>query len=104
LQVSRTSLESHFQKTELLAPTRQADGRIHMTVEELFCEVVEIAPSDLSENTSRANTQGWSSLAHINLITAIEEVYGVLFTTREIQSLNTFGDLCRLLREKEVYK
>jgi acyl carrier protein len=73
-----------------------------MTVEELFCEVVEIAPSDLSENTSRANTQSWSSLTHINLITAIEEAYEVLFTTREIQTINTFGDLCRLLREKEV--
>jgi acyl carrier protein len=74
-----------------------------MTVEELFCEVVEIAPSDLSENTSRANTQSWSSLAHINLITAVEEVYGVSFTTQEIQSLNTFGELRRLLREKEAY-
>jgi acyl carrier protein len=75
-----------------------------MTLEELFCEVVEIAPSDLSEDTSRTNTQSWSSYTHINLITAIEEVYGVSFTTREIQSLNTFGDLCRLLREKEVYR
>jgi acyl carrier protein len=75
-----------------------------MTVEELFCEVVEIAPSDLSEHISRTNTRSWSSLTHINLITALEEVYGVSFTTREIQSLNTFGDLCRLLREKEVYR
>jgi acyl carrier protein len=75
-----------------------------MTVEELFCEVVEIAPSDLSANTSRTNTESWGSLTHINLITAIEEVFGVSFTMREIQSLNTFGDLCRLLREKEVYQ
>lgn len=75
-----------------------------MTVKELFCEVVEIAPSDLSANTSRTNTENWSSLTHINLITAIEEVFGVSFTMREIQSLNTFGDLCRLLREKEVYQ
>jgi len=73
-----------------------------MTVEELFCEVVEIAPADLSEHTSRANTQSWSSLAHMDLITAVEEVYGVSFTTQEIQSLNTFGELCRLLREKEA--
>lgn len=73
-----------------------------MTVEELFCEVVEIAPSDLSEHTSRTNTQSWSSLAHINLITAVEEVYGVSFTTQEIQSLNTFGELRRLLHEKEA--
>jgi acyl carrier protein len=75
-----------------------------MTVEELFCDVVEVATSDLTENTSRANTRSWSSLTHINLITAVEEVYGILFTTREIQSINTFGDLRRLLREKEVYK
>lgn len=75
-----------------------------MTVEELFCEVVEIAPSALSENTGRANTQSWSSLTHINLITALEEVYAVAFTTQEIQAINTFGDLCRLLREKGVRK
>jgi acyl carrier protein len=73
-----------------------------MTVEELFCEVVEIPPSALSENTGRANTQSWSSLAHINLITTLEEVYAVVFTTQEIQAINTFGDLCRLLREKGV--
>ncbi len=73
-----------------------------MTLEQFFSDVLEVAPSELREESSQASLLNWDSLAHINIITGLEEVYGVRFSTMEIQALKAVGDARRLLREKGV--
>lgn len=73
-----------------------------MKLEELFGDLLEVAPSELSDASGPANLRSWDSLTHINIITGLEEVYGVRFTTREIESLKDVGVARRLLREKGV--
>ncbi len=68
--------------------------------EELVCSVLEIEPSELSDQSSQATLGSWSSLAHINLITTLEEAYGVTFTTQEIVAIKSVGNVRSLLRAK----
>jgi len=44
----------------------------------------------------------WDSLGHLNLIVATEERFGVSFSTDEIASIESIGDLVARLREHGV--
>ena len=43
----------------------------------------------LTESTSAADVSGWDSMAHINLVVAVEKKFGVRFTAAELASLAT---------------
>ncbi len=68
--------------------------------EELFCSILELDPAQLDDQVSQASVGTWSSLAHINLVTALEEAYGVSFSTREILAMKSVGNARALLRAK----
>jgi acyl carrier protein len=43
---------------------------------------------------------GWDSLAHVELLMAVETEFGIRFTTSEIASLKQVGDLQEMIRSK----
>jgi acyl carrier protein len=58
----------------------------------------------ITETTSAADVNGWDSMAHINLIVAIEKKFGVRFTASEIAALGgtgqNVGNMVKLLAAK----
>jgi len=53
-------------------------------------------PVDRLQPEMTANdVPGWTSLAHLELLLAIEKEAGIRFTTRDIMSLRSLGDICR---------
>lgn len=58
----------------------------------------------LTESTSAAEVSGWDSMAHINLVVAVEKRFGVRFTAAELASLagagQNVGTLVKLLARK----
>jgi acyl carrier protein len=56
----------------------------------------------LTEATNAADVDGWDSFAHINLIVAIEEAFGIAFDTDELGRMACVGDLITLMVEKGV--
>ena len=71
-----------------------------MTLEELIGAVLDVPAATLDNAVRQSDVPNWSSLAHINLVTALEETYGVSFTTDEIQTLTSVGAARQLLRGK----
>ena len=69
-------------------------------LKDLFREIFGNQSIMLSEEMTAADIDGWDSLNHIILISAIEKRFKVSFTTKEVVSLNTVGDLIRLLEQK----
>ena len=55
----------------------------------------------LSMNTIASTVDGWDSLAHVRIMIAIEEEFGVRFDMSEITSLANVGDLVRLIEAKQ---
>ena len=55
----------------------------------------------LTMNTVAASVDGWDSLAHVRIMIAVEEEFGVRFDMSEITSLGNVGDLVRLIEAKQ---
>jgi acyl carrier protein len=51
-------------------------------------------------STTAAQVEGWDSIAHVGLIVAVEKAFAVRFTTKEVKSLSTVGDLIALLERR----
>jgi acyl carrier protein len=55
---------------------------------------------EISSESLASEVPGWDSLAHVNVITAVENRFGVRFKTREVLGLKTVGDLQELVNTK----
>ena len=73
-----------------------------MELEEVFATVLGVAANELNDATRPQVLADWTSRRHIELITAMESVYGVTFSTAEIKGLKSLGTARDLLREKGI--
>lgn len=66
---------------------------INTQLVELISVVINIPTSDLDMDSGPAIHSSWDSLAHVTIITAVEETYGISLTMPEILSIKTVRDL-----------
>jgi acyl carrier protein len=64
---------------------------------EVFHEVFENDAIVLTPETTANDVEGWDSLSHSILISAVELKYNVKFSTREVLRLKNVGDLVNLI-------
>jgi len=73
-------------------------------VQDLFRGVFGDEQLSVHESTTAADVEGWDSLAHLNLIIAMEKHFGIKFATAEISRLkadgSNVGTLLELLQRK----
>jgi acyl carrier protein len=65
-------------------------NKIQAELQEIFRRVFD-DDIVITDSTSAADVDGWDSIAHINLIIAIEKHFGVKFTAAEIASMGRRG-------------
>jgi acyl carrier protein len=58
----------------------------------------------LTRESSASNVEDWDSLAHINLVLAIEKFYKIKFALGELQELKNVGDMVDLIKAKLTRK
>ena len=51
-------------------------------------------------DSSAATVSGWDSLAHINLVSAIEQEFGIRFALGELEELKNVGEMIDLMEKK----
>ena len=73
-----------------------------LTLEELMAMVLEIDPAQLNDRSSRTDISNWDSLAHLSVIAAVEEAYGVELSTAEMREASSVGSLRALLDMKRA--
>lgn len=56
-------------------------------------EIIDEGPVCLSEATVPADVDGWDSLAHIQLVVAMEKHFDAKFTSEEILSWKNVGEM-----------
>ena len=54
----------------------------------------------VTADTTSADIEDWDSLAHINLMDAVEHEFGLRFKMREVSSMKNVGDLIMLIAER----
>jgi acyl carrier protein len=78
-------------------------GSVLEVLEELqsiFRDVLDQPDLVLTRGSNAANVDDWDSLAHVNLVTAIEKRYKIRFSLGELQELKDVGDMIDLINKK----
>ncbi len=77
-----------------------SEPEIYRDLTEIFHDVFMRDDLVLKAELSAKDVQGWDSFKQIEIIMAIEERFGIKFTTRELDSLQNVGDLVRVVAAK----
>lgn len=73
---------------------------IHRRLKPLFHDVFDDDTIDPHDHMTAADVDNWDSLTNIRLIVAVEEEFGVQFTTAEISFLENVGTFVSLIQRK----
>ncbi len=68
----------------------------------IFQDVFDRDDIELTPELSAADVEEWDSLSNIRLFVAIEQAFGVHFSSDEITSLDNVGEMADLLRTKRA--
>lgn len=65
----------------------------------VISEALNIQINSINDDMNIENTYQWDSLSHINIITGIEDAYGVQFTGDEIAEMRSISAIKSILKE-----
>ena len=68
-------------------------------IKQLMADVFLVKISDITENTAPDNLLQWDSLAQLNLVTAIEEEFGIILTDEQIIEMLNFKLVVEVVNE-----
>lgn len=54
----------------------------------------------ITRNTTAQMVEGWDSLAHVTLMMAVEQEFGIRFALAELESMKNVGDMVDLISAK----
>lgn len=63
-------------------------------------EIFEDDTLDISELTTASDIEGWDSFEQINVLTAVEEIYGIQFEVSRARTLKNIGELIDYICEE----
>jgi acyl carrier protein len=69
-------------------------------LEPIFRDILDNTRLNLTRESNASNVAGWDSLAHINLVSAIEQQFGISFSLGELQELKNVGEMIDLMERK----
>ena len=71
-------------------------------VARVFSEVLGVSAEQITDDTSPDNTPQWDSITAINLVVAMEDAFGVRFSTAEIVSMRNVAIVRKVLGAKGI--
>ena len=69
-------------------------------VEEIFRNVLENEAIVLNEETTAEDIEEWTSLTHVQLISAMEQQLNIKFSLREMMSWQNVGEIVNSIEKK----
>jgi acyl carrier protein len=64
-----------------------------MDVRDVMAEVLDLDPQQIDDGFSRDGSPAWDSMAHLRLVTALEEAFGIKFTMKDVGELDRYGKI-----------
>jgi acyl carrier protein len=72
------------------------------TLHEIVARALRVPAASISDESSPETLRRWDSLNHLDLMTEIEETYGVQFSTADMVRVRSVRQIRDLLREKGI--
>lgn len=63
------------------------------TLNQIFCMTFDDDTIQIHPHMTTSDVDGWDSLSHVNLITAVEAKFNICFTQKELLKQRNVGDL-----------
>ena len=74
------------------------DEEILSKVEAIVRDVLDDPTVALTLHTVAQDVPGWDSMAHISIIVALEQEFGMKFKTASLEAAQNTGDLVKLIK------
>ena len=71
-------------------------------VEGVLAEVLQLPPSEITDDLTMKDVESWDSLKHMELIVALETALEVQLTFEEIVAMQSVREIKRVLAERSV--
>jgi acyl carrier protein len=69
---------------------------------EVVARALRVPAASVSDTSSPETLKRWDSLHHLELMTEVEEAYGVQFSTADMVRAQSVGKIRELLRDKGI--
>ena len=69
-------------------------------VRNIAADVLQLPPSQISEQSSSQNITTWDSVHHLNLVLALEQEFNLQFEPEEIDQMNSIQQILAVLGGK----
>lgn len=73
-----------------------------LKLHELVARALRVPATSISDDSSPATLKRWNSLNHLELMTQIEDAYGVQFSTADMVRAQSVREIRHLLHEKGI--
>ena len=73
---------------------------ILMQLQPIFRDIFDSNDLTITRESNADMVEGWDSLAHINLVSAIEQEFHIRFALGELQAMKDVGDMIDLMEKK----
>jgi acyl carrier protein len=71
-------------------------------VRHILAVVLDVPEGDVDEGLSAEQTTNWDSIRHLDLIMALEEAFGVSFSSEELGALTSYHAIAEALGQRGV--
>jgi acyl carrier protein len=67
-------------------------------VEQIFCRVIGVDESTVTDYTNYNDCERWDSLNHLKMVAELEEEFGTEFDTDDIIAMETLGKIKEIVK------
>ena len=67
------------------------------TLEEVVSRVFGVEPQSLDESSTPESVEGWDSMGHVNLVTALEQHFNVSIDIDDVMEMGSVGKIREIL-------
>ncbi len=77
-----------------------SEQEIYERLNEVFRDVFDDDEITVVAGTTADDIEDWDSLAHINLVTAVEDEFGIRFKMGEVSSMKNVGEMVDIIKAR----
>lgn len=69
-------------------------------LDEVFQDVFDDESIRVNDATTAQDIDGWDSLEHINLVVAVEKMFGIKFNMGQVNKMKNVGEMVDIILQK----
>ena len=77
-----------------------SEQEIYDRLNEVFRDVFDDDDITVNEDTTADDIEDWDSLEHINLISAVEDEFGIRFKMSEVSSMKNVEEMVEIIKTR----